>query len=81
MSATEQSAILTPAPHQDHKYRTRPGQRVLHLVIDQATFDSLHIQAIRSRMKFTAYMQRFLKEAFPFDGPEDPPSTQVADPI
>ncbi len=47
-------------------------RRVLHLLIDQDTFDLLHICAVRSRMKYTAYVQRFLREAFPFERPEAP---------
>ena len=49
------------------KRRTPPGHRVLHLVIDQGTFDLIHMCALKSRMKFTAYMQRFLREAFPYE--------------
>jgi len=54
------------------KHRTPPGKRVLHLIIDQGTFDLIHLCALRSRMKFTAYMQRFLREAFPYEVPEAP---------
>jgi len=63
---------LTETP----KHRTPPGHRVLHLVIDQETFDLLHLCALRSRMKYTAFMQRFLKEAFPYDGPEGAPAVE-----
>ena len=77
-TTTDQSTSRAPTSEKAGKYRTPPGHRVLHLVIDQATFDSLHIQAIRSNMKFTAYMQRFLKEAFPFDGPDCSRSVQAA---
>jgi hypothetical protein len=73
------SQTTNPLSDKDRRYRTPPGHRVLHLIIDQQTFNSLHIQAIRSGMKFTAYMQRFLKEAFPFDEPEDSQSTPVPD--
>lgn len=70
---TDQNLTVRQGSEPAPKYRTPPGHRVLHLVIDQATFDLLHIQAIRSRMKFTAYMQRFLQEAFPYGEPGGPP--------
>ena len=50
----------------DPKYRTPAGHRVLHLVIPAETFALLHKAAIDSNMKFTHYMNRFLKEAFPY---------------
>ena len=72
------------------KRRTPPGHRVLHLVIDQGTFDLIHMCALKSRMKFTAYMQRFLREAFPYElsevstaagnganGPSEPPVVAI----
>ena len=71
-TTNDHQAAPTQVPVETPKYRTPPGKRVLHLVIDQATFDLLHIQAIRSQMKFTAYMLRFLQEAIPYDGPESP---------
>ncbi len=74
MSTTTHTQPAAPAPTgKGPRYRTPPGHRVLHLVIDQETFDLLHIQAIRSQMKFTAYMNMFLKEAFPYSQPEIPP--------
>jgi hypothetical protein len=73
MSASVPTPVTTPDSEKTSKHRTPPGHRVLHLVIDQATFDHLHIQAIHSRMKFTAYMTRFLQEAFPYSDPATPP--------
>jgi len=58
------------APDKPSKYRTPPGHRILHLVIPKETFVLLHKAAIDSDMKFTAYMLRFLKEAFPYNRDE-----------
>ena len=81
VTKTDKQPARQEVPAGTPKYRTPPGHRVLHLVIDQATFDLLHIQAIRSRMKFTAYMQRFLQEAFPYSEPIAPaPSTSPGEP-
>jgi hypothetical protein len=63
-----QPGIPADAGPKDHEYRTPPGHRVLHLVIEQPTFELLHIQAIKSGMRFAAYTQRSLKTASPFDG-------------
>jgi hypothetical protein len=58
------------SPSKKPKYRTPPGHRILHLIIPAETFVLIHKAAIDSDMKFTAYMNRFLKEAFPFTDPE-----------
>jgi hypothetical protein len=61
------------------KYRTPPGHRVLHLVIPAETFALLHKAAIDSDMKFTHYMHRFLKEAFPYGSLSSYEATRPAD--
>ena len=71
---TQKDSTVHQGSDPSPKHRTPPGHRVLHLVIDQATFDLLHIQAIRSPMKFTAYMARFLKEAFPYNALDGNPA-------
>ncbi len=76
-SALHQPVTPSPTSEKASKYATPPGHRVLHLVIDQETFDSLHVNAIKSRMKFTAYMQRFLQETFPYIVHETPPSAPL----
>ncbi len=75
-TATSDHQTTGQAPHQEQKHRTPPGHRVLHLVIDQETFDLLHLCALRSRMKYTAFMRRFLKEAFPYDDPDGVPAVE-----
>ena len=65
-STHDQPVSADSPPRSAHKYRTPPGHRVLHLVIPAATFSLIHKAAIDSDMKFTAYMNRFLLEAFPF---------------
>jgi hypothetical protein len=65
-STHDQPATSVSTPRKLHKYRTPPGHRVLHLVIPAETFALIHKAAIDSEMKFSAYMNRFLKEAFPF---------------
>lgn len=66
-TTTENNATTAAPTTKTHKYRTPPGHRVLHLVIPTQTFALLHKAAIDSEMKFTAYMQRFLMEAFPYN--------------
>ncbi|CAN5605553.1 hypothetical protein BH23PLA1_BH23PLA1_36880 [soil metagenome] len=67
MSTTTHTQPAAPAPTgEGPRYRTPPGHRVLHLVIPSETFALIHKAAIDSNMKFTAYMHRFLKEAFPY---------------
>ena len=57
------------------RHRTPPGHRVLHLVIPDETFIQLHRAAIDSGMRFSHYMKRYLKEAFPYSHPEHPQPT------
>jgi len=71
-TTTQGHPVEGPPSHRRGKSTTPPGHRVLHLVIDQETFDLTHMCALRSRMKYTAYMQRFLREAFPYEAPEAP---------
>lgn len=81
------TTTTTPPPASSRcegpKHRTPPGHRVLHLVIPDETFTLLHRAAIESRpsMRFSHFMRRFLKEAFPYDQPEHPhPATAIPDP-
>ena len=76
-TATQERPVEGPPSPRRGKNPTPPGHRVLHLVIDQGTFDLIHMCALRSRMKFTAYMQRFLREAFPYEAPEAPTAVGV----
>jgi hypothetical protein len=81
MSSTNSQHDTGPRiPGRAPKYRTPPGHRILHLAIPSQTFELLHIQAIRSQMEFTAYMQRFLMEAFPYDQPSTSPPQRVDPP-
>ncbi len=71
-TTTQGHPVEGPPTPRRGKSTTPPGHRVLHLIIDQGTFDLIHMCALRSRMKFTAYMQRFLREAFPYAPTEAP---------
>jgi hypothetical protein len=78
-TSAEKKPVAGQSPVQPPKQAKPSGQRVLHVIIDQSTFDLLHIQAIRSQMKFTSYMQRFLLEAFPFND-QDRPTAIITSP-
>jgi hypothetical protein len=48
------------------RYRTPPGQRVIHVLVPEETFVHVHKMALESGMRFTHYLCRFLEEAFPY---------------
>jgi hypothetical protein len=71
-TTSNEQATQAATPKNAPRYCTPPGNRVLHLVVPAETFALIHRAAIDSNMRFTAYMHRFLKEAFPYHGPESP---------
>jgi len=48
------------------KYRTPQGQRVIHVLVPEATFVHVHKMALESGLRFSHYLNRFLNEAFPY---------------
>ena len=54
--------------HGEKKARRPEGYRWLSIRVPQRSFNNLHIQARLSNLSFQQYMERFLEEAFPYDG-------------
>jgi hypothetical protein len=74
-TTTDRQASSGQAPTRCHRYKTPPGQRVIHVVVPEATFVHVHKMALESSMRFSHYLARFLEEAFPYPaGPLAPPS-------
>ncbi len=48
------------------KYRTPPGQRVIHVLVPEHTFVHVHKMALESGLRFSHYLVRFLNEAFAY---------------
>ena len=69
MAVQESLPESTQASSQGGKKARRPeGYRWLSILLPQRTFNNLHIQARLSDMSFQLYMEKFLGEAFPYDG-------------
>ena len=58
-----QSAL---SPPRSANGRTPLGYRVLHVIVPETVFNHVKAQAYLSGMRFSEYVARFLKEAWPF---------------
>ena len=52
--------------------QTVPVQRVLHVLLPEEVFNHVKAQAALSGMAFKEYLERFLREAKPYDGKTSP---------
>jgi len=69
MSTTTNDQTRAPTtvnPAKKHKYRAPAGQRVIHVLVPEATFVHVHKMALESGLRFSHYLNRFLNEAFPY---------------
>ena len=74
MSLRQETMVASPCDTQTEAGHG-PGQvtsryRVVHVVVPEAVFNHVKAQAALSGMRFKTYMEMFLMEAFPLDGPE-----------
>jgi len=78
LSANDETDRSPTAGDESRSKRSHPkGYRWLSVLLPQAAFNHLHIQARLSNMSFREYMERFCQEAFPYsDGacpePQEP---------
>jgi hypothetical protein len=52
--------------------QTAPVHRVLHVLLPEEVFNHVKAQAALSGLAFKEYLERFLREATPYDGKASP---------